>query len=28
VLIRGERGRMYRETAAWLGSAPVADLIG
>jgi GT2 family glycosyltransferase len=28
VLIRGERGRMYREAASWLGSAPVADLIG
>jgi GT2 family glycosyltransferase len=26
-LIRGERGTMYREAAAWLGSAPAADLI-
>src|SRR5664279_422692 len=28
VVIRGERGRMYREAAAWLGSAPVEELTG
>ena len=28
VLIRGERGRSYREAAAWLGSGSVDQLIG
>ena len=27
VVIRGERGRMYREAAAWLGSGTVGELI-
>ena len=26
-LFRGERGRMYREAAQWLGSGSVADLL-
>jgi GT2 family glycosyltransferase len=27
LLFRGERGRMYRDAASWLGSAPAAELI-
>ena len=27
-LVRGERGRIYREAAVWLGSGSVGDLIG
>ncbi|HEV7132786.1 MAG TPA: glycosyltransferase family 2 protein [Gaiellaceae bacterium] len=27
LLFRGERGRMYRETARWLGSSSLADLL-
>ena len=27
VLFRGERGRMYRDVAAWLGSGRVAELL-
>jgi hypothetical protein len=27
VLFRGERGRVYREAARWLGSGKAADLI-
>jgi N-acetylglucosaminyl-diphospho-decaprenol L-rhamnosyltransferase len=27
VLFRGERGRMYREAAVWLGSGPVPELL-
>jgi GT2 family glycosyltransferase len=28
LLFRGDRGRMYRETADWLASAPVPELLG
>ena len=27
LLFRGERGRMYRDAAAWLGSGRVAELL-